>query len=128
MAVRIDKFLWSVRLYKTRSDAAEAVKNNKVMVNGTTVKASRDVNVGDVIAVKRPPVLYSFKIVELVANRQPAKNVPTYLQNVTPAEELQKLEMAAMESYAIRDRGAGRPTKRDRRELEDFLLTDDDQD
>lgn len=126
MSVRIDKFLWSVRLFKTRSDAADAVKNGKVMIGGSNVKASRDVNIGDLIQIKRPPIIYSYKIIELIANRQPAKNVPTYIINVTPAEELLKLEMAAMESYAVRERGAGRPTKRDRRELEGFLDSDDD--
>lgn len=125
MSVRIDKFLWSVRLYKTRSDAADAVKSGKVMIGGSNVKASRDVVVGDTIQIKRPPVLYSYKVIELVSNRQPAKNVPTYIVNVTPAEELLKLELAAMEGYAVRDRGAGRPTKRDRRELEEFLDSDD---
>lgn len=121
MSVRIDKFLWSVRLFKTRSDAADAVKNGRVLIGGSNVKSSRDVKVGDVLQIKRPPVLYSYKIVELIANRQPAKNVPNYIVNVTPSEELLKLEMAAMESYAVRDRGAGRPTKRDRRELDGFL-------
>lgn len=126
MSVRIDKFLWSVRLFKTRSDAAEAVKNGKVMIGGSNVKASRDVAVGDVLQIKRPPVVYSFKVIELVANRQPAKNVPLYIVNVTPQEELIKLELAAMETYAVRDRGAGRPTKRERRELEDFLDSEDE--
>ena len=125
MGVRIDKYLWSVRLFKTRSDAADAVKNNRVLINGNTAKPSRDVAIGDVISVKRPRVTYSYKIIELVANRQPAKNVPLYIRNVTPAEELLKREMAAMQSYGQRDRGAGRPTKRERRDLEDFLTDDD---
>ncbi len=125
MAIRIDKFLWSVRLFKTRSDAADAVKNNKVLVDGVTVKPSRDVAVGNVISIKKPPIVYSYKIKELIGNRQGAKLVPLYIDNVTPADELKKLELAALESFAVRDRGAGRPTKRDRRDIESFLDEND---
>ncbi len=121
MAVRIDKFLWCVRLYKTRSDATDAVKNNKVLLNGNTIKPSKEVVVGNVISIKKPPVTYSFRIKDLIANRQGAKLVNLYIDNVTPEEELKKLELAALESFAVRDRGAGRPTKRDRRDIETFL-------
>ena len=86
--VRIDKWLWSVRLFKTRSEAAEACKSNRVLVNGVTVKPAREVKAGEVVSVKKMPVVYSFRILELVANRQPAKNVPRYIEDVTPAEEL----------------------------------------
>ena len=121
MAIRIDKFLWCVRLYKTRSDATDAVKNNKVLLNGNTIKPSKEVVVGNVISIKKPPVIYSFRIKDLIANRQGAKLVNLYIDNVTPEEELKKLELAALESFAVRDRGAGRPTKRDRRDIETFL-------
>ena len=121
MAVRIDKFLWCVRLYKTRSDATDAVKNNKVLLDGNTIKPSKEVVVGNVISIKKPPVTYSFRIKDLIANRQGAKLVNLYIDNVTPEEELKKLELAALESFAVRDRGAGRPTKRDRRDIETFL-------
>ena len=121
MAVRIDKFLWSVRLFKTRSDAADAVKNNKVLIDGVTIKPSRDVFVGNVISIKKPPIVYSYRVKELIGNRQGAKLVPQYIDNVTPPEELKKLELASLESFAVRDRGAGRPTKRDRRDIESFL-------
>ncbi|MFI3295227.1 MAG: S4 domain-containing protein [Rikenellaceae bacterium] len=121
MGRRIDKYLWCVRLFKTRTDAADAVKNNRVLVNGAVVKPSREVNVGDVLSVKRPPVLYSYKILDLVGNRQPAKNVPIYILDITSDEERLKGEMARMQSVGIRDRGAGRPTKRERRTLDDFL-------
>ena len=121
MAVRIDKFLWSVRLFKTRSDAADAVKNNKVLIDGVTIKPSRDVIVGNVISIKKPPIVYSYRVKELIGNRQGAKLVPQYIDNVTPPEELKKLELASLESFAVRDRGAGRPTKRDRRDIESFL-------
>lgn len=122
MSVRIDKWLWSVRLFKTRSMAADACKSNRILVNDSVVKASRDVKVGDEVSVRKMPIVYRFKVVELIANRQPARNVPLYMHNITPPEELQKLEMAALTgAFMQRDRGAGRPTKRDRREIEDVL-------
>ncbi|SUE33845.1 RNA-binding S4 domain-containing protein [Rikenella microfusus] len=119
--IRIDKWLWAVRLFKTRSDAAEACKSNRVLVNGTTVKPSREVRTGEVVSVRRMPVVYSFRILEPVANRQPAKNVPRYIEDVTPQEELLKLEMARAGAFAVRDRGMGRPTKKERRDIEELL-------
>ncbi len=121
MAVRIDKYLWCVRLFKTRSDAAEAVKNGRAQLNGVNVKPSREVSQGDTISVRRAPVVYSYRILEIVANRQPARNVPIYIEDTTPQSELDKAEMARLQSVGERDRGAGRPTKRDRRTLDDFL-------
>ncbi|WP_298064439.1 S4 domain-containing protein [uncultured Rikenella sp.] len=119
--VRIDKWLWSVRLFKTRSDAAEACRCNRVLVNGTAVKPSREVRTGEVVSVRRMPVVYSFRIRELVATRQPAKNVPRYIEDVTPPEELDKMEMARAGAFAVRDRGMGRPTKKERRDIEELL-------
>lgn len=119
--VRVDKWLWSVRLFKTRSEAAEACKSNRVLVNGVTVKPAREVKAGEVVSVKKMPVVYSFRILELVANRQPAKNVPRYIEDVTPAEELLKLEMARAGAFAVRDRGTGRPTKKERRDIEELF-------
>jgi ribosome-associated heat shock protein Hsp15 len=124
--VRIDKWLWSVRLFKTRSDATEACKNNRVTVNGAVVKPSKEVRVGEVVSVRRMPVVYSFRVLELVANRQPARNVPRYIEDVTPPEELLKLEMARAGAFAVRDRGAGRPTKKERRDIEELLAEFDD--
>lgn len=126
--VRIDKWLWAVRLFKTRSAAAEACKNNRVMVNGATVKPSRELRTGEVVAVRRMPVVYSFRVLELVANRQPARNVGRYIEDVTPPEELLKLEMARAGAFAVRDRGMGRPTKKDRRDIEELLAEFDDDD
>lgn len=119
--VRIDKWLWSVRLFKTRSDAAEACRGNRVLVNGTAVKPAREVRTGEVVSVRRMPVVYSFRILELVATRQPAKNVPRYIEDVTPPEELDKLELARAGAFAVRDRGMGRPTKKERRDIEELL-------
>lgn len=121
MEVRIDKFLWAVRIYKTRSDAAEAVRNNKVTVNGSYAKPSRDVKIGDVISVRRVRVTYSFKVLELVSSRQPAKNVPTYCLDITPKEELEKLNAPRETIFVMRDPGTGRPTKKERRELDELM-------
>lgn len=121
MEVRIDKYLWAVRIFKTRSDAAEAVRNNRVTVNGSTVKPSREVKIGDTIAVKRMPVTYEYKVLELVSSRQPAKNVPTYCLNITPQSELDKLAAPRKTIFVFRDRGTGRPTKKERRDLDSLM-------
>ena len=126
--VRIAKWLWAVRLFKSRSAAAEACKNNRVLVNGAVVKPSREVRTGEVVAVRRMPVVYSFRVLELVANRQPARNIGRYIEDVTPPEELLKLEMARAGAFAVRDRGMGRPTKKDRRDIEELLAEFDDDD
>ena len=131
MEVRIDKYLWAVRIFKTRSDAADAVRNNKVTVNGSAVKPSREVKVGDVIAVKRMPAVFEYKVVELVSSRQPAKNVPMYCLNITPQSELDKLTAPRETVFVFRDRGTGRPTKKERRDLDslmDGIFFDDDAD
>ena len=78
MEVRLDKYLWAVRIFKTRSDAADAIRNNKVTVNGAYAKPSRDAKVGDVVAVRRQQVVFTYKILDLVSSRQPAKNVAAY--------------------------------------------------
>ena len=121
MEVRIDKYLWAVRIFKTRSDAAEAVRNNRVTVNGSTVKPSREVKIGDTIAVKRMPVTYEYRVLELVSSRQPAKNVPTYCLNITPQSELDKLAAPRETIFVFRDRGTGRPTKKERRDLDSLM-------
>jgi len=89
--VRLDKYLWAVRVFKTRSDAADAIRNNRVLVNDAYAKPSREVKQGDVISVKKMPVTYQYKVLELVSSRQGAKNVPTFCLNITPQEELDKL-------------------------------------
>lgn len=121
--IRLDKYLWAVRIFKTRSDAAEAIRNNKVTVNGANAKPSRDAKIGDVVAVRRQQVTYSFKILDLVSSRQPAKNVPDYCLNVTPQEELDKLNIPRETIFIARDRGTGRPTKKERRDI-DTLMDD----
>ena len=119
--IRLDKYLWAVRVFKTRSDAADAVRNNKVTVNGAYAKPSREVKIGDVISVRRMQVTYSYKVLDLVSSRQPAKNVPLYCLNVTPQEELDKLNVPRETVFVFRDRGTGRPTKKERRELDGLM-------
>lgn len=119
--VRIDKWLWAVRLFKTRTLAAEACKKGKVLIKNIQVKPSRNVKVGDVIGVKRNPVLFSFKVLALSENRMNAKLVPDFLDNVTTADQLELAEVARLAAQNGRDRGSGRPTKKDRRDIDDFF-------
>ncbi len=124
--VRIDKWMWAVRLFKTRSLAADACKKGKVLLGGSAAKASRNVKVGDVVQVKRPPITYSFKVLALSENRMGAKLVPDFMENVTPSEQLEALEMSRFSAFGVRDRGAGRPTKKDRRDMESYMEVDGD--
>lgn len=119
--IRLDKYLWAVRIFKSRSDAADAVRNNKVTVNGSYAKPSREVKLGDVIAVRKQQVTYSYKVLDLVSSRQPAKNVPLYCLDITPQEELAKLNVPRETIFVFRDRGTGRPTKKERRELDSLM-------
>lgn len=119
--IRLDKYLWAVRIFKTRSDAADAIRNNRVLVNDAYCKPSREVKIGDRISVKKMPVTYQYKVVELVSSRQPAKNVPLYCLNITPEEELSKLNTPRETIFVFRDRGTGRPTKKERRDLDSLM-------
>lgn len=118
--VRIDKWLWAVRLFKTRSIAIDACKKGRIAIKGMPVKASRMIKTGDVIEVRRPPVTYSFEVLALTERRMGAKLVPDFMKNVTPQSELDILELTKASGYIGRARGTGRPTKKDRRELEQF--------
>lgn len=118
--VRIDKWLWAVRLFKTRSIAIEACKKGRISIKGVTIKPSRSIKVGDVIEVRRPPVTYSFEVLNLSENRMGAKLVPEFMKDVTSASQLEILEMSKMSGFVDRARGTGRPTKKDRRELDQF--------
>ncbi|MFI3330885.1 MAG: RNA-binding S4 domain-containing protein [Rikenellaceae bacterium] len=120
-SVRIDKWLWSVRIFKTRSDAAEACRANRVTINGAYTKPSRDIKCGDTFTVTKLPVTYTYKVKELVSSRQGAKLVENYLENLTPASELEKLNTPKESVFIYRDKGTGRPTKKDRREMEELL-------
>ena len=118
--VRIDKYLWSIRVYKTRTEATDACKGGKVRVNGADTKPSKPVKPGDVIVARKGAVVYTYKVLELIDKRQGAKLVPQYAENQTPAEELAKLRAPVETFFLQRDRGAGRPTKKDRRQMEDL--------
>ena len=119
--IRLDKYLWAVRVFKTRSDAADAIRQNRVLVNDSYAKPSREVKVGDMISVRRERVHYSYKVLDLVSSRQPAKNVPIYCLNCTPQEELDKLNVPHETIFVFRDRGMGRPTKTDRRNIDALM-------
>lgn len=121
MAVRIDKYLWAVRIYKTRALAAEACKKQRVLINEMPVKASRTVSSGDVIKVRKIPVIYSYRVKDPIEKRVGAKIAADHVEDLTPQEELDKLRMQD-DFYVKRDRGTGRPTKKERRLLDD--LTD----
>ena len=121
MEIRIDKWLWAVRLFKTRSLASEACKKGKVLVQNVQVKPSRVVKVGDIIQIKRNPVLYSFKVLALAQNRMNAKLVPEFMENVTTPDQLELIELGKIASQTGRARGTGRPTKKERRDMEDFF-------
>ena len=119
--VRIDKWLWAVRVFKTRSLATDACKMNRVSINGQLTKPSRLVKEGDVISVRKPPIEYSFKVLRVLNNRVGAKLVPEYMENVTPKEQYDILELQRLSRFVDRAKGLGRPTKKDRREMESFL-------
>lgn len=117
---RIDKWLWAARIFKTRSIAADACKNGRVMVNGTNVKPSRPLKVGETVHVKKPPVTYSFKVLKAIEQRVGAKLIPEIYENVTDPKQYEILEMSRISGFVDRARGTGRPTKKDRRAMEAF--------
>jgi ribosome-associated heat shock protein Hsp15 len=121
MGVRIDKWLWAVRIYKTRTVAADAVKMNRVWVNGAWVKPSYDMKTGDVVDIRKGHITFRFRVLELVTGRQPAREVPRYAENITPQEELDKMSVPRETLFVSRDRGTGRPTKKERRDIEELM-------
>lgn len=117
---RIDKWMWAVRIFKTRTIAAEACKKGRVTINGSQVKAARMIKPNDVIQVKKPPIIYSFKVLQAIEKRVGAKLVPEVMENVTTPDQYELLEISKVSGFVDRARGTGRPTKKDRRSLEDF--------
>ncbi|MDR0757965.1 MAG: RNA-binding S4 domain-containing protein [Tannerella sp.] len=124
--VRIDKWLWATRIFKTRTVAAEACKKGRVTIGGVSVKPSRMIRTGETLQIRKPPVTFSFKVLALTEKRMGAKLVPEYVENVTPPEQYELLEMGRISGFVDRARGLGRPTKKERRDLEQFM--DDDTD
>ena len=118
---RLDKWLWAARIFKTRSIAADACKNGRVMMSGTTVKPSRTIKVGEVVSVRKPPVTYSFKVLKCIEQRVGAKLLPEIYENVTDPKQYEILEMSRISGFVDRARGTGRPTKKDRRAMEAFV-------
>lgn len=120
-SIRIDKYLWSVRVYATRSMATDACKKGHITIGGVAVKPSRDVKAGEMILVRKNPVTYSYRVVALLGKRVGAKLVPEYLEDLTTPEELSKLDATQGGALFLRDRGAGRPTKKERRDIDRML-------
>ena len=118
--IRIDKYLWAVRLYKTRSLATDACRNGRVKLNGMPVKPSHEISEGEIYELSIEQMHRTVQVKALLSNRVGAKLVAEYLTDLTPPEEYERLQMARQYSFEKRDRGTGRPTKRDRREIEGF--------
>ena len=116
--VRIDKYLWAIRVYKTRTDATDACNGGKIRLNGADVKPSKHVKSGDMIVVRKGAVTYTYRVIEPLDKRQGAQLVPKYAENLTPQEEMDKLRAPVETFFLKRDRGAGRPTKKDRRQMD----------
>ena len=118
--IRIDKFLWAVRIYKTRSIAADECKKGRITINDIQVKPSRNVEQGEIMTVKKPPVLYKYKIINIIENRISAKLVSDFIDDITPDEEKLKLDVSLKSGAFFRDKGTGRPTKKERRVIDRF--------
>lgn len=118
--VRVDKWLWAVRIFKTRSLATDACRLGRVSINGSPTKASRILKEGDVVSVRKAPVTYSFRVLGIPSSRIGAKLVPDYMENVTSADQYAILEMKRVGGFIDRAKGLGRPTKKERRDIDEF--------
>lgn len=123
--IRIDKWLWAIRVYKTRSLAADACKNGRVRINDALAKPARTIKIGDIIEVRKSPIFYKYEVKELLKSRVGAKLVEQYCNDLTPDQEIIKLDMVRANLGGYRDRGAGRPTKKERRLLDDWQQSDE---
>jgi len=119
--VRIDKWLCAVRIYKTRTIATEECNKGRISIGGINVKPSRDVRVGDIIEIRKPPITYKLKVLQLAEKRMGAKLVPEFVEDLTPKEQFDVLEMQRLVQWSGREKGTGRPTKKDRRDMDDFM-------
>lgn len=117
---RLDKWLWAARIFKTRTLAADACKNGRVTINGGQAKPSRSVAAGDEVGVRKPPVTYTFRVLQAIEKRVGAKLLPEVLENITAPEQYELLEMSRISGFVDRARGTGRPTKKDRRAIDEF--------
>ncbi|PWL31440.1 MAG: RNA-binding protein [Fluviicola sp. XM-24bin1] len=121
MSTRLDKYVWSVRLTKTRSQAADAISKGKVKLNGENVKPAKDVKIGDEINIIKHTATFTYKVLKILDRRVGAKLVPDYLLDITPEEEIEKLKLFQVSQKSYRAHGTGKPSKKDRRDLDDFL-------
>lgn len=121
MSLRIDKFVWFVRLAKTRSQAADLVSKGKFKLNGESVKSSKEVKVGDIVSAHKNTAVFSYKILQLLDRRVGAKLVVDHVIDITPEEEVEKYKNYQLSQRVYRENGTGKPTKKDRRHLDDFL-------
>ncbi|MDN3694693.1 RNA-binding S4 domain-containing protein [Chryseobacterium tructae] len=126
--MRIDKFLWSIRFYKTRSIAAEEIKKNRVSIGTSAVKSSKEVKEGDIIKVRKNQIDYKIKVLQIPKSRIGAKLVPLHIQDVTDKEQYELLKLRKMSQDYYRNKGEGRPTKKDRRDMDDYVGNDIDGD
>ena len=124
MEERVDKYLFAMRIYKTRSIAADACQKGRVKMNGAELKPSRTFHIGDIFTVRKGPITYTYKVLQLSANRLGAKLVADYMQDLTTPDQLELLELARLAAQSGRDRGTGRPTKKDRRDIITFVSDD----
>ncbi len=121
MEARLDKWLWAARIFKTRTIAVEACKNGRVMIDGVKMKPARMIKEGDIIQVRKSPVTYSFRVLKAIQNRVGAKLVPEILEDITTPDQYELLEMNRISGFVGRARGTGRPTKKERRDLDEFI-------
>lgn len=124
MDERVDKYLFAMRIYKTRSMAADACKKGRVTMNGVELKPSRTFKIGDKFSVRKGPITFTYEVLQLSENRLGAKLVPNFMRDITSPDQLEMLELARLAGKSGRDRGTGRPTKKDRREIEQFISDD----
>ncbi len=120
MALRLDKYVWCVRLAKTRSQASESITKGKIKLNDQTVKPSREPKVGDTLYFSKSTAVYSYKIIQLLDNRIGAKLVEEYITDITPDSEKEKFKLYTLTQSVYRENGSGKPTKKDRRDINDF--------
>lgn len=121
MSCRLDKFAWSVRLAKTRSQAAEAISKGRIRLNSETAKPAKEVKLGDEVSLHRHTAVFTFKVLQLLEKRVGAKLVTEYVLDITPDEEREKLKVYQASQSVYRQHGSGKPSKKDRRDLDDFL-------
>ena len=122
MEARLDKWLWAARIFKTRTIAADACKNNRVRINDAAATPARTVKEGDIVSVRKPPVTYTFRVKQAIEKRVGAKLIPDVLENITDPQQYEMLEMSRISGFVDRARGTGRPTKKERRAIDDFMI------